>query len=218
MERQSRKTATFQKELKKVLAHHVGAGKKYATKSDVARAAGVSKSNLTRYVTPGQARQPRAEILSKLSLILGYPEDYLYNLWAYCNGLTDTHPDHTRGMKKVADEPPHYDAGRIPANADDHNFYVRAKGKTMTGSASKKQTILEGDFLLVKPARQPKDGDIVFCRDKKKDGTVRSFQRDDNGDIRLIPLNDSYETIFLKKNKPCHCLVITEIKRELMRP
>ncbi len=83
----------FTEEFQSVLNRFVGSKRMFSTKSDLARAANVSKSNLTRYVTPGQAHQPRAKILSRLSAALLLPDDYLYNLWAYCNALTDVHPD-----------------------------------------------------------------------------------------------------------------------------
>ncbi len=83
----------FTEEFQSVLDRFVGPKRMFSTKSDLARAADVSKSNLTRYVTPGQAHQPRAKILSRLSAALLLPDDYLYNLWAYCNALTAVHPD-----------------------------------------------------------------------------------------------------------------------------
>jgi len=112
-----------------------------------------------------------------------------------------------------------YPAGHYPDNEptsskDQNAFYVRAHGDSMTGRADDRRTIFDGDLLLVEPAKQVNDGDLVFCRNDGKGVTIKKFKRAKNK-IHLVPLNDKYEIIILGSQDKCHCFKITEIKRKV---
>lgn len=108
----------------------------------------------------------------------------------------------------------HYPENEPTNSKDQHAFYVRAHGDSMTGRADEKRTIFDGDLLLVEPSKQISDSDLVFCRNDGKGVTIKKFKKFKNG-IHLIPLNEKYDIITLTEKDSCHCFRITEIKRKV---
>lgn len=108
----------------------------------------------------------------------------------------------------------HYPESEPTSSKDQHAFYVRAHGDSMTGRADDRRTIFDGDLLLVEPAKQINDGDVIFCRNDGKGVTIKKFKRAKDK-IHLIPLNDKYDIIILKPQDKCHCFKVTEIKRKV---
>jgi repressor LexA len=77
---------------------------------------------------------------------------------------------------------------------EDGDYILRVRGESMTGAG-----ILAGDFVVVRPAEEAKNGEIVVAM-IGDEATVKRFFRE--GDqVRLQPENDSMEPIVTSEAK-----------------
>lgn len=87
-------------------------------------------------------------------------------------------PEHRHGFITM-------DRRFVPAESA---FFMRVKGDSMTGRA-----ILDGDYVMVNPSAQPRDGDIIAGR-IKDEGTVKTYRRRGES-IVLEPANPAEREI-----------------------
>lgn len=73
-------------------------------------------------------------------------------------------------------------------------FALKVKGDSMI-----KAGIFEGDYVIVIPQTEAKNGDIVVAL-LDDEATVKIFENK-NGEIRLIPENDNYQPIEIKNKE-----------------
>jgi repressor LexA len=77
-----------------------------------------------------------------------------------------------------------------------HDFAVKVKGDCMVDSDNLRDSIFDGDYIVVRPNAEVKNGDIVVAKLNKDESTIKRFYR--TGDtIELIPDND--ECLSIKK-------------------
>lgn len=72
-------------------------------------------------------------------------------------------------------------------------FALKVRGDSMMDDG-----ILDGDFVVVEPCQNPKNGDIVVALINKDEVTLKRFYRE-NDHIRLQPANKKYQPIRVKK-------------------
>ncbi|RPI75333.1 MAG: transcriptional repressor LexA [Ignavibacteriales bacterium] len=72
-------------------------------------------------------------------------------------------------------------------------FALKVKGDSMI-----KAGIFEGDFVIVVPVTEAKNGDIIVAL-IDDEATVKTFESR-NGSVRLLPENDRYQPIEIKDN------------------
>lgn len=72
-------------------------------------------------------------------------------------------------------------------------FALKVKGDSMIEDG-----IMEGDYVVVEPCAQPKNGDIVVALINKDEVTLKRFYREADH-IRLQPANKKYKPIRVKK-------------------
>ena len=72
-------------------------------------------------------------------------------------------------------------------------FALKVKGDSMI-----KAGIFEGDYVIVVPQTEAKNGEIVVAL-IEDEATVKTFENK-NGQIRLLPENDNYQPIEIKNN------------------
>jgi len=72
-------------------------------------------------------------------------------------------------------------------------FALRVKGDSM-----KDDGILDGDFVVVEPCQNPKNGDIVVALINRDEVTLKRFYRERDY-IRLQPANAAFKPIRVKK-------------------
>lgn len=72
-------------------------------------------------------------------------------------------------------------------------FALKVKGDSMIDDG-----ILDGDFVVVEPCTNPKNGDIIVALIDKDDVTLKRFYREKDH-IRLQPANKKYQPIRVKK-------------------
>lgn len=72
-------------------------------------------------------------------------------------------------------------------------FALKVKGNSMINVG-----IFEGDFVIVIPKHEAKNGDIIVAL-IDDEATVKIFENK-NGEIRLLPANESYQPIEIKNN------------------
>ncbi len=78
--------------------------------------------------------------------------------------------------------------GTIPWDGDPSCFALRVRGDSMIGAG-----ILSGDKVVVRPQQTAQDGQIVVAL-LEDEATVKRLRRR-NGEVWLMPENDSYEPI-----------------------
>jgi repressor LexA len=83
------------------------------------------------------------------------------------------------------------DPSFIKSNED--CFALKVKGDSMI-----KAGIFEGDYVIVVPQSEAKNGDIIVAL-IDDEATVKTFENR-NGEIRLLPENDNYQPIEIKNN------------------
>ncbi len=76
---------------------------------------------------------------------------------------------------------------------NDNCFALKVKGDSMINAG-----IFEGDFVIVVPSTEVKNGDIVVAL-IDDEATVKTFENK-NGGIRLLPANDCYQPIEVKNS------------------
>lgn len=72
-------------------------------------------------------------------------------------------------------------------------FALKVRGDSMMDDG-----ILDGDFVVVEPCQNPKNGDIVVALINKDEVTLKRFYREKDH-IRLQPANKKYQPIRVKK-------------------
>lgn len=72
-------------------------------------------------------------------------------------------------------------------------FLVKAKGDSM------EPKINNGDLVIVKNEKKPKNGDIIVCSNNDS-VMIKKFERTNQGNIFLISLNTLYPPILVNKN------------------
>jgi len=72
-------------------------------------------------------------------------------------------------------------------------FALKVRGDSMEGDG-----ILNGDYVVVEPCLNPKNGDIVVALLDKDNVTLKRFYREKDH-IRLQPANKKYHPIRVKK-------------------
>ncbi len=72
-------------------------------------------------------------------------------------------------------------------------FALKVKGDSMIDDG-----ILDGDYVVVEPCTNPKNGDIIVALIDKDDVTLKRFYREKDH-IRLQPANKKYQPIRVKK-------------------
>lgn len=87
-------------------------------------------------------------------------------------------PEHRHGFITM-------DRRFVPAESA---FFLRVKGESMTGRA-----ILDGDYVMVNPSAQPRDGDIIAAR-IKDEASVKTYRRRGES-IVLEPANPAEREI-----------------------
>ncbi len=86
----------------------------------------------------------------------------------------------------------HREEASLPAG-NENTYALRAMGDSMEGEG-----ILDGDFLLVEPHEEVRDGKIVAALLPGNEATVKKFFRDPKRrKIRLEPANAAYEPIYV---------------------
>jgi repressor LexA len=86
----------------------------------------------------------------------------------------------------------HREEAPLPAG-DEKTYALRAMGDSMEGEG-----ILDGDFLLVEPRGEVRDGEVVVALLSGGEATVKKFFRDPKRRrIRLEPANAAYEPIYV---------------------
>ncbi|HEY4303829.1 MAG TPA: transcriptional repressor LexA [Gemmatimonadaceae bacterium] len=91
--------------------------------------------------------------------------------------------------------------------ASEDAFFLKVKGDSMSGRA-----ILDGDYVLISPSAQPKDGDIIGAR-LGPEATIKTL-RQSNGAITLEPANPADHSISVGANDDFRVLgVVTGVFR-----
>jgi repressor LexA len=86
-------------------------------------------------------------------------------------------------------------------------FFLKVKGDSMIGRA-----ILDGDYVMISPSAQPKDGDIIGAR-LGAEATIKTL-RQNGGGITLEPANPSEQSISVGANDDFKVLgVVTGVFR-----
>ena len=94
--------------------------------------------------------------------------------------------------------------------ASDDTFMLRVKGDSMTG-----RCIQDGDYVLVTPSTQPKDGDVVAAR-LGDDATVKVLQHRGTN-IVLVPANPAEKEIVVRPGVDFEFLgVVTGVFRPMI--
>lgn len=76
-----------------------------------------------------------------------------------------------------------------PDSSGDEHYALRVRGESMLGAG-----ILPGDLVVVKPSSQARNGEIVVAL-FEDEATVKTYRREQNGEIWLLPENAEYEPI-----------------------
>jgi repressor LexA len=72
-------------------------------------------------------------------------------------------------------------------------FALKVRGESMMDAG-----ILDGDYVVVEPCTNPKNGDIVVALIQKDNVTLKRFYREKDH-IRLQPANKKFQPIRVKK-------------------
>jgi len=218
---------------------------KYSTQREVAAAAGIAESNISR-LKKGIYEQPKAIVLEQLSQTLGLYPAYLQDLWNWCKGISDIHPnkmDKLRTELRVSERTsdviyktehrvPVYTAqcgdfidwtdGSHPAGHSDEYALSNTKDPNAffvraTGESMTNPNggINEGDLLLVEPSQPIENGDIVFCRHDEEGCSVKRYFKQDDDTVVLAPMNERYPPYLLAAGDECRCFAVVEVRRRL---
>ena len=87
--------------------------------------------------------------------------------------------------------------------------WMKVEGDSMSPN------IMDGDYVLVHIQPTAENGDIIVAIWNGEEGTVKKYQRDDNG-VMLIPLNTQYPTHFIA-NDQLDEFIIYGVVRETKR-
>ena len=71
--------------------------------------------------------------------------------------------------------------------------------------------IMDGDYVLVHIQPTAENGDVVVARWNGEEGTVKKYQRDENG-VMLIPLNTQYPARFISNDQLDQFLIYGVVK------
>lgn len=107
-------------------------------------------------------------------------------------------------LESYAAEPDHYEPVE---GGDPDSFFVIAEGDSMVGG-----NIPSGAFLLVSPAAQVSNGQIVLARRGEEEYTVKTYFHKSDGTTILQPMNPAYEPLVLSPEEPLSVMRISEIR------
>lgn len=93
---------------------------------------------------------------------------------------------------------------------DPDAFFVEAEGESMVGG-----NIPPGALLLVSPAAQTANGQIVLARRGEEEFTVKTLFRKGDGTTILQPMNPAFEPILVEPDEPLTVMRITEVRVKL---
>jgi len=93
---------------------------------------------------------------------------------------------------------------------DPEAFFVIAEGESMVGA-----NIPPGAFLLVSPAAQVHNGNIVLAKLGEEEYTVKTLFRQAGGGSILQPMNPAFAPIVVPPKAPLSLMRITEIRIKL---
>ena len=92
-------------------------------------------------------------------------------------------------------------------DGDPDAFFVIAEGDSMVGG-----NIPSGALLLVSPAAQVTNGQIVLARRGEEEYTVKTYFHKSDGTTILQPMNPAYEPLVLSREEPLSVMRISEIR------
>jgi len=128
-------------------------------------------------------------------------------------GLIEIEPDRARGIRLLQDVAPgnRYTLpllGRIAAGLpieaipdqdeiDLSEFFIRPNRFVLkvTGDSMIEAGILDGDMVVVEQASTAHDGDIVVALIDREEATLKTFRRNPDKSISLVPSNSSMKTM-----------------------
>ena len=116
---------------------------------------------------------------------------------------TQNHDFDERGYPQGAID--HY---ALAHTKDDHAFYVRAVGDSMSPH------IEPGDLVLIEPNAHVENGDVVFAR-TDEGPVVKRLHITSEKRILLLSLNTNYPPLEVKQRKGFRCFKASRISREL---
>ena len=70
------------------------------------------------------------------------------------------------------------------------DFLLKVKGESMTGAG-----INPGDFAVVRPGREIRNGDIAVVLVGEEEATIKRYYREQDGHIRLVPENPAFDQV-----------------------
>ncbi|MCL2389293.1 MAG: XRE family transcriptional regulator [Elusimicrobia bacterium] len=80
------------------------------------------------------------------------------------------------------------------AKSHPHDFAVKVKGDCMVDKDNLRDSIFDGDYIVVRPNAEVKNGDIVVAKLGKDESTIKRFYRSGKN-IELVPDNADCQTI-----------------------
>jgi repressor LexA len=128
-------------------------------------------------------------------------------------GLIDIEPERARGIRLLQEAEPgnRYTLpllGRIAAGLpieaipdqeeiDLSEFFIRPNRFVLkvTGDSMIEAGILDGDMVVVEQASTARDGDIVVALIDREEATLKTFRRNPDKSISLVPSNSSMKTM-----------------------
>ena len=93
------KTKKFAERFKTII-DNLMENKKFSSYRSISEKAGIHNSNITNFIS-GRTKAPDHKVLSKLSLVLGYPDDFLSQLYLYCEGINKFDPEISYQAKQL---------------------------------------------------------------------------------------------------------------------
>jgi SOS-response transcriptional repressor LexA len=239
----SKTRPAFPEEFARFLTRKVGPTRAFATQKALAEAAGVSPSNLSN-LKKGVPDKPSPYILERLSRMLNEYPNYLHDLWAYCKGISDIHPEEMKSLHKVMESSERYATHGtprrlpvVPAASDEIRLWAQdsppahqapetAPSDIANPSAffiraeegllsGPASGINDGDLILVEPGIEIENGDLVIYAPDDAEVTLGRLYQHDDGSASLISLAKKSAPLHLKANDQVLCFPIVEIRKML---
>ena len=186
------------KQLKKALALTETSQLELAKKMNISQAA------VAQWVSG--ARKPSIDVIERIAALLELPVDFFLSaktetLQEYLKRAgtrTDWMPivgmSSASGEKYIIEEIESY--SRIPKTGQ-HQFGIKVEGDCMVNPKDPKNSIYNGEIIIVDPDRMPKNGDIVLARISKEYSTIkRMYVKGEK--IELRPDNPNFKKLTKK--------------------
>ncbi len=110
-------------------------------------------------------------------------------------------------LESYAAEPEQYEPVEL---RDPDAFFVIAEGESMIGG-----NIPPGALLLVSPAAQVSNGQIVLAKRGDEEFTVKTYFHKADGTTILQPMNSAFEPIICDPGEPISVMRISEVRIKL---